>query len=76
MYFLSVVLSILKDLSKVKPDFKSVPPQLYFEISRLANTRKWRKIQNVVEEECFKTFTLLRFLRLIEIENIMNMVFF
>ena len=44
---------LLKDLRKVKPSFKSVPPQLYFEIAGLASTEKWRKIQNMVEEERF-----------------------
>ena len=42
---------LCKDLSKVKPGFKSVPPQLYFEIAGLASTKKWRKIQNMIEEE-------------------------
>ena len=40
-----------KDLSKVNPDFKSVPPQLYFEIAGLASTKKWREIQNMAGEE-------------------------
>ena len=38
-----------KDLSKVKPVFKSVPLQIYFEIA----AEKWRKIQNVAGEERF-----------------------
>ena len=42
-----------KGLSKVKPGFKSVPPQLYFEIAGLASAVEWRKIQNMVEEEHF-----------------------
>ena len=42
-----------KDLSRVKASFKSVPPQLYFEIVGLASTVKWRKIQNMVGEERF-----------------------
>ena len=42
-----------KDLSSIKTSFKSVPPQLYFEISGPASAKKWRKIQNMTEEECF-----------------------
>ena len=42
----------VKDLSKVKLGFKSVPLQLYFEIAGLASAVKWRKIQNIDEEEC------------------------
>ena len=33
-----------KDLSRVKPDFKSIPPQFHFEIARLASAEKWREI--------------------------------
>ena len=43
----------VKDLSKVKPSFKSVPLQLYFEIAGLASTKKWCEIQNIVGEEGF-----------------------
>ena len=42
-----------KDLSSVKNGFKSVPPQLYFEISGLGSAKKWCKIQNMTEEERF-----------------------
>ena len=42
-----------KDLSKVKPGFKSVPLQIYFEIAELANAEKWQEIQNMVGEERF-----------------------
>ena len=42
-----------KDLSRVKPGFKSVPLQLYFEIAELASAKKWREIQNMVGEERF-----------------------
>ena len=42
-----------KDLSRVKASFKSVPPQLYFEIAGLASAKKWRKIQGIVGEEPF-----------------------
>ena len=42
-----------KDLSKGKFCFKSVPPQLYFEITGLASTRGWCEIQNMVEGERF-----------------------
>ena len=45
--------AICKDLSSTKNGFKSVPPQLYFEISGLASAKKWRKIQNMTEEERF-----------------------
>ena len=44
---------ILKDLSKVKPGFKSVPLQIYFEIAEQTKAKKWREIQNLVGEECF-----------------------
>ena len=44
-----------KDLRKVQPSFKSVPPQLYFDIAGLASTKKWREIQNKVEEERFQS---------------------
>ena len=47
-------LKLFKDLSRVKPGFKSVPPQFYFEIAGLASAIKWREIQNIVEEEHFK----------------------
>ena len=40
-----------KDLSRVKPGFKSVPLQFYFEIAGLANAKKWNKIQKMVGEE-------------------------
>ena len=43
----------IKDLIMVKPGFKSVPPQFYFEIAGLASAVKWREIQNIEEEECF-----------------------
>ena len=42
-----------KDLSRVKSGFESVPPQFYFEIAGLASAVKWRKIQNIDEEERF-----------------------
>ena len=42
-----------KDLSNVKPGFKSVPAQFYFEIAGLASAVKWRKIQNIDVEENF-----------------------
>ena len=42
-----------KDLSRVKPSFESVPPQFHFEIAGLASAQKWRKIQNMTEEERF-----------------------
>ena len=42
-----------KDLSRVKPGFESVPPQFYFEIAGLDIAIKWRKIQNIDEEERF-----------------------
>ena len=42
-----------KYLISVKSGFKSVPPQLYFEISGLASAKKWREIQNMTEEEHF-----------------------
>ena len=42
-----------KDLSKVKPEFKSVPLQIYFEIAGLASAKKWREIQNMAGEELF-----------------------
>ena len=40
-----------KDLSRVKPDFESVPLQFYFEIAGLA--KKWREIQNLAGNEHF-----------------------
>ena len=43
------LLEISKDLSKVKPVFKSVTLRIYFEIA----AEKWRKIQNIVGEERF-----------------------
>ena len=46
-------IQFLKDLSRVKPGFKSVPPQFYFEITGLASAKKWQEIQNMVEEERF-----------------------
>ena len=42
-----------KDISKVKPEFKSVPLQIYFEIAGLASAKNWRKIQNIVGVERF-----------------------
>ena len=51
-------LTASKDLSKVKPRFKSVPLQIYFEIAGLASAKKWRKFQNVVGEERFKSSLL------------------
>ena len=42
-----------KDLSRIKPGSKRAPPQSYFEIAGLASAVKWRKIQNMVEEEHF-----------------------
>ena len=41
----------VKDFSTVKPGFKSVPLQIYFEIAGVASAEKWRQIQNIVEEE-------------------------
>ena len=49
------VLSSIKDLSKVKPGFKSVPLQIHFEITGLASTEKRREIQNIVGEEQFQS---------------------
>ena len=43
----------LKDLSKVKTGFKSIPFQIYFEMAVQASAKKWREIQNIVEEERF-----------------------
>ena len=37
----------------LKPSFKSVPPQIHFEIAGLASAVKWREIQNIDEEERF-----------------------
>ena len=42
----------IKDLSRVKADFKSVPLQFHFEIAWLASAKK-RKIQDIVGEEHF-----------------------
>ena len=42
-----------KDLCRVKAGFKSVPPQLYFEFAEIASVKKWREIQNIVDEEHF-----------------------
>ena len=42
-----------KDLGRVKAGFKSVPLQLYFEITGLACAIKWREIQNIVGKERF-----------------------
>ena len=42
-----------KDFSKIKPVYKSVPLQIYFEIAGLASAEKWHKIQNMVGEERF-----------------------
>ena len=53
MYPTMYVKSAFKDLSKVKPGFKSVPLQIYFEIAGLASAKKWREIQNIVGEERF-----------------------
>ena len=44
---------VVKDLSKVKPGFKSGPLQIYFEVAGLASAEKWREIQNIVGEERF-----------------------
>ena len=46
-------IEIGKDLSRVKPGFKSVPFQFYFEIAGLASAKKWREIQNMAGEERF-----------------------
>ena len=46
-------INVCKDLSRVKAGFKSVLPQLYFKFAQLASAKKWRKIQNAVEEERF-----------------------
>ena len=42
-----------KDLSRVKPGFKSFPLQFYFEIAGLVSAKKWREIQNMAGEERF-----------------------
>ena len=42
-----------KDLSRVKPGFKSIPLQFYFEIAGLAGAEKWWEIQNMAGEEHF-----------------------
>ena len=42
-----------KDLGRVKAGFTSVPPQLYFDFPELTSAKKWREIQNIVEEERF-----------------------
>ena len=44
---------VFKDLRRVKPNFKSVPPQFYFEIAGPASAVKWHEIQNIDEEERF-----------------------
>ena len=49
----SHLINAYKNRCTVKPGFKSVPPQFYFEIARLASAVKWREIQNIDEEECF-----------------------
>ena len=46
---------MVKDLRTVKTGFRSVPPQLCFEISGLASAKKWREIQNITEEERFES---------------------
>jgi len=43
-----------KDLSRVKPEFKSFLPNFFFEIARLASAEKWREIQNLVGRNAFK----------------------
>ena len=43
----------IKDLSRVKTGFISVPLQFYFEITGLASAEKWREIQNMAGEERF-----------------------
>ena len=48
-----VLVGIGKDLSRVKPVFKSVPLQFHFEIAGLASAKKWREIQNMAGEERF-----------------------
>ena len=40
-----------KDFSRVKPGFKSVPLQFYFEIAGLARAEKWQEIQNMAGDE-------------------------
>ena len=49
----SILLSKIKDLSRVKTGFKSVPLQFYFEIGELATAKKRHKIQNRAGEERF-----------------------
>ena len=44
---------LMKDLTNVKPDFKSIPLQFCFEIAGLASAKTWRKIQNIDEEKRF-----------------------
>ena len=41
----------VKDLSRVKTGFISVPLQSYFEIAGLASAKKWLKIQNAAGEK-------------------------
>ena len=50
-----------KDLSRVKTDLKSIPLQLYFEISRLASTEKWQEIQNLAFKAGFYPVKIFRF---------------
>ena len=52
---------IIKDLSKVKPIFKSVPLLFYFEIAGLFSAKKWQEIQNMTRGMLLKpAFTHLR----------------
>ena len=44
---------LFKDLSRVKPSFKSVPPQRYFEIAGLASVKKWQEIQIMAGDKRF-----------------------
>ena len=48
----------VKDLSRVKTGFISVPLQSYFEIAGLASAEKWQKIQNMDREESFQSWLL------------------
>ena len=42
-----------KNSIRVKPGFKSVPPQFYFKIAGLSSAGKWYEIQNIDEKEHF-----------------------
>ena len=44
---------MVKDLCRVKTEFKSVPLRFYSEIAGLASAEKWWEIQNMAGEERF-----------------------